>query len=146
MEQVSDKSSFQIILQSNNVDDLSEYWQDQCKYFYDELSSTLPEGSIKPLTLNTTEGGKAPDLIFFSSLVINELPAKLIAYIFVEALIESIKQWHQYRQSANISVKHPDGSILEISKQFLSKLLKYSKENSQLSIFEVLNHFKNSKE
>ena len=51
MEQIPDKSSFQIILQSDKVDNLSEYWQDQCWYLYDEISRALPKGSIKPLTL-----------------------------------------------------------------------------------------------
>jgi len=54
MEQIPHKNSFQIILQSDNEDDLSEYWQDQCWYLYDELSRALPESSIKPLTLESS--------------------------------------------------------------------------------------------
>jgi hypothetical protein len=56
--QISNKSSFQIILQPDKVDNLSKYWQDQCKRFYDEISMVLPEGSIKPLTLEGVVGEK----------------------------------------------------------------------------------------
>lgn len=52
--QVFDKSSFQIILEPDDGDNFSENWQDQCKYLYDDLYMALPEGSIKPLTLESS--------------------------------------------------------------------------------------------
>lgn len=146
MEQVANNHSFQIILQSDNGDNLSEYWQDQCKYLFDELSSVLPEGSIKPLILESSEGEKAVDLTYFSTLVVNELAPKFFAFVFVETIIEAFKNWFEYRKNSNIELKYPDGNIIELSISCLSELLKYSKENPQLSISEVLDHLKNFKE
>ena len=56
--QISNKTSFQIVLQHDKGNNLSKYWQDQCKCFYDEISLALPEGSIKPLTLEGVVRGE----------------------------------------------------------------------------------------
>jgi len=129
MEQVPDKISFQIRLQSDNEDDLSEYWQGQCWYLYDELSRALPEGSIKPLTLGGSTGERADITILFHAIII-EITAK----IFVEIVFEAIKNWHYYRQEANIEIKYPDGSIVKITKQSIPELQKYFDENPHLSM------------
>lgn len=139
MEQVFDKSSFQIILQSDNVDNLSEYWQDQCWYLYDEISRTLPEGSIKPLTLEGGVGEKADAITLFSHAIIIEITAKL----FVEIVFEAIKNWHYYRPEANIEIKCPDGSTVKITNQSMQKLQKYFDENPLLSICDAVNLLKN---
>lgn len=146
MDKVPNEDSFQIILQSDNVDNLSECWQDQCKYLYDEISIALPEGSIKPLTLEGIVGEKAVDIVLFSHLVINELAAKFVASLLIEIVFESSRKWSENRQGSSVTVKYPDGSVVTISKQYTSKLRNYYEENPQLSIFEVLNHFKNYKE
>lgn len=146
MGKVPDEDSFQIILQSDDVDNLSEYWQDQCKYLYDEISIALPEGSIKPLTLEGTVGEKAIDVVSFSHLVVNEIAAKFVASLFIEIVFESSRRWSKNKQGANVKVKYPDKSVVTISKEFIFKLRNYSKENPRLSIFEVLNNFKNLKE
>lgn len=145
MEQVSDKSNFQIILQSDNEDDLSEYWQGQCWYLYNELSRALPEGSIKPLTLESSTGERADIITLFSQAIIIEITAK----IFVETVFEAIKNWHYYRPEANIEIKCPDGSTIKITKQFIPTLQKYFDENQkyfdenpQLSVCEAVSLLK----
>jgi hypothetical protein len=146
MDEIPDEGSFQIVLQSDGIDNLSEYWQDQCKYLYDEISIALPEGSIKPLTLEGTAGEKAIDIVLFSHLIVNEIAAKFVASLFIEIVFESSRKWSNHRRNSNIKVKYPDESVVTISKQFIFKLRNYSKENPQLSIFKVLNHFKNFQE
>lgn len=142
MQQVPDKSSFQIILQSDNEDNLSEYWQNQCWYLYDELSKALPEGSIKPLTLESDARERADMLTLFSHTIITEITAK----IFVEIIFEAIKNWHYYRPDANIEIKCPDGSIVKITNKSLPKLEECLNENPHLSICEAVSLLKNSAE
>lgn len=139
MEQFPHKNSFQIILQSDNEDNLSEYWQDQCWYLYDELSRALPESSIKPLTLESSTGERADITIFFHTIII-EITAK----IFVEIVFEAIKNWHYYRPESNIEIKCPDGSIVKITKQSIPELQKYFDENPHFSICEFVSLFNNS--
>lgn len=142
MEQVSDKSSFQIILRSDSVDNLSEYWQNQCWYLYDEISRALPEGSIKPLTLEGVVGEKADILVLFS----HPLFIEITTTIFVEIIFAAIKNWHYYRPDASIEIICPDGSIAKITKQSLPKLQKHFDENTYISICEALSLLKTSHE
>lgn len=146
MDKVASEGSFQIILQSDNVEDSSEYWQDQCKYLYNDLYRVLPEGTIKPLTLEGPVSGKAVDIISFSHIVVDDFAAKCVASFFVEAIFVMFNNWSEHRLAANIKLKYPDGSTIKVSKFFFLKLLEYSKENPQLSIFQVLNHLKDFKE
>lgn len=141
--QVFDKSSFQIILEPDDGDNFSENWQDQCKYLYDDLYMALPEGSIKPLTLESSVGEKFVDGHLFSTISV--FVDHLVAYIVFEALMEVHKNWSEYRPTANFIIRYANESITQISQELLSELITYSKENRHLSILEVLNHFKNFK-
>lgn len=142
MEQVLDKSSFQIILHSNNEDDLSEFWQGQCWYLYDELSRALPKGSIKPLALESGKGEKADALTLFVHAVVIEITAKIL----VEKVFEAIKNWHRDRSYANIEINCPDGNTFKITKESLPKLINCFCENPHLSICEALSLFNNFNE
>ena len=133
--QVSDKSNFQIILEPDDGDIFSEYWQDQCKYFYDELFMALPEGSIKPLTLESSAREKTDITICFNFLI------DLVAGVCAHKVFDILKDWYEYRQHASIKIKCPDGSVVEIPKQSITKLSNFSCENPNLSICEALNHF-----
>jgi hypothetical protein len=141
MEQILDKSNFQITLQSDDEDNLSEYWQGQCWYLYDELSRALPEGSIKPLILESSKGERADIITLFHAIII-EITAK----IFVETVFEAIKNWYYYRPEANIEIKCPDGSTIKITNQSIPALQKYFDENPHLSICEAVSLFNNSAE
>lgn len=146
MGKLSGEGSFQIILQSDGVEDFSEYWQDQCRNFYYDLFNLLPKGSLKPLTYKGSLEDRTIDITSFSHIIFDEFATKLIASLIVEAIISASKNWYEYRQNANIKLKYPDGSTVKVSNKLLLKLLEYSKENPQLSIFQVLNHFKDFKE
>lgn len=139
MEQISDKNTFKIIIQSDNEDNLSEYWQNQCWYLYDELSRALPENSIKPLTLESGMGERTDITTFFHAIII-EITAK----VFVEIVIEIIKNWSYYRQDASVEIECPDGNTVKITKQSIPELQKYLNENPHLSICEAVSLFYNS--
>jgi hypothetical protein len=146
MDKVSGEGSFQIILQSDGIEDFSDEWQNQCEYFYNEFDRALPKGTIKPLALEAPAGGRVIDINSFSHIIVDEFAAKIIASTIVEALFVAFKNWSEYRPKANIKLRYPDGSIVRVSNKFFLELLEYSKENSQLSVFQVLNHLKDFKE
>jgi hypothetical protein len=134
------------MIQSDDGNNLSEYWQNQCENFYSDLYRTLPEDSIKPLALEGTVGEKSIDIVSFSNIIITEIAAQIVTSLLIKAIKEAYNNWSEYRQNDYIVIKYPDESMIKISNSFLSKLLQYSEKNPQLSIFEVLNHFKNFKE
>jgi hypothetical protein len=57
-----------------------------------------------------------------------------------------MKTWLEYRPTAEIELKCPDGSTVKISKLPLEKLSTFFKENPQMSICQGLNCFKDSNE
>lgn len=137
--QASNKNSFQIILQAEEGDNFSEYWQDQCKYLYDELYRALPESSIKPLTRKGSTGEKAVEITLFSTILF-EVASKFCA----RTILEILNNWYENRQNASIKITCPDGSIVEISRQLIHNLPKFSSDNPDLSICEAINRFINS--
>jgi len=143
--QIFNKSSFQIILQPDKGDNLSRYWQDQCKCFYNEIYMILPEGSIKPLTLEGVVGGKNSSCKLYNQLEVLTKPfaAEFIAFKFFEAFKEILKIWSNHQPTADIIIIYSDDSITKITQQFVSKLIEYSKKNQHLSVVQILNNFKN---
>ena len=97
--QYPDKSSFQILLQQDNGDNFSEYWQDQCKYFYDEISAALPESWVKPLTLESSAGEKAVDVSVFSNIIL-ELGSMFCA----RTIFETLNNWHEHRKMLSLKL------------------------------------------
>ena len=59
MQESPDKFDFQIILESEDVEDSSEYWQKQCSFLYCELNKNLISGSIEPMTSECEKGERA---------------------------------------------------------------------------------------
>ncbi|MDW5549471.1 hypothetical protein [Methanosarcina sp.] len=55
-----------------------------------------------------------------------------------------MKTWLEYRPTAEIELKCPDGSTVKISKLPLQKLSEFFEENPQLSVFEGLSSFMSS--
>ncbi|MDQ1252318.1 MAG: hypothetical protein QG646_1439 [Euryarchaeota archaeon] len=66
--------------------------------------------------------------------------------VFSDVILDAMKTWLEYRSTAEIRLKCPDGSTIKISNIPLSKLSQFFEENPQLSICKGLNRFKNSKE
>jgi len=142
MQQVVDKFNFSIILKSEDIEDSSEYWQGQCWQLYDSICRNLPDGWMEPVTLKGSEGEKTDLTTIFSTLGAFGIAGKVFADIFLDAM----KTWLEYRPTAEIEVKFPDGSTVNISKLPIAKLSKFFEDNPQLSICEALNRFKNSNE
>lgn len=139
MQQVLDKYDFSIILKSGGSEDSSEYWQEQCQQLYDSIRRSLPEGSIEPLNLESAQGERVDLVTIFSTLAAFGITGE----IFVNAILDSMKTWLEYRPTAEIELKCPDGSTVKISKLPLSKLSIFFEENPKASICEGLNQFKN---
>ena len=62
----------------------------------------------------------------------------------IDLIIDCMKTWLEYRPTADIDIKCPDGSSVKISKLPLSKLTEYFEENPKSSICEGLNRYKSS--
>ena len=136
-----DKSDFSILIMNSGVDNSSEYWQEQCQQLYDSIARNLPEGSIKPLEIEGAEGERVSLATLFSILAAAGITGK----VFVD-VIDCMKTWLEYRPTAEIELKCPDGSTVKISKLPLTKLSKYFEENPKTSICEGLNRFKSLNE
>lgn len=142
MQEFPDRFDFSIILKSEGVDNSSEYWQEQCCQLYDSICKGMPDGKIGPLKLKGSEGDRADLTTIFSTLVIFGVTGK----VFVDIVLDAMKTWLEYRSTAEIELKCPDGSTIKTSNLPLSKLSQFFEENPQLSICEGLNRFKNSRE
>lgn len=141
MQQGSGKSDFSIVLKSDGVDDSSEYWQEQCQRLYDSICRNLPENSsIEPLSREGSKGDRIVLETVFSTLVACGITGKVFADIFTEAM----KMWLEFRPTAEIELKCPDGITVKISKMPLAKLSNFFEKNPQLSVCKGLHQFKNS--
>lgn len=130
------------MLKSEGVDDASEYWQEQCWQLYDSICKGIPAGKIEPLKFQGSEGDRSDLISFFSTLASFDITGK----VFADIILDAMKTWIEYRTTAEIELKCPDGSTIKISNLALSKLSQFFEENPQLSICEGLNRFKNSRE
>ena len=133
-------SNFSIVLTSEDVETFSEYWQEQCCQLYSSICTNIPDGWIEPLKSDCSEGDKADLTTIFSTLAVFGITGK----VFAEIILEAMKTWLEYRPTAEIELKCPDGSTVKISKLPLTKLSKFFEENPQLSVFEGLSCFMNS--
>jgi len=133
---------FQIILKNNDEEDLSSYWQDQCQYLYHEIYMALPEGSIKPLILEKSIDEKVETITIFN--VLNILFIDVTAKIFVDLILEKIKNWCSDRHNVDIEIKCPDGSMAKIPKDCIPNFKNFIEENSNLLLCEAIIRFINS--
>lgn len=139
MEEVVDNSDFSIVVTSDGVEDPSEYWQEQCELLYNSIARNLPEGSIEPLKLEGAQGERVVLATIFSTLAAAGITGK----VFVDIIIDGMKTWLEYRPTAEIELKCPDGTIVKITKLPLAKLSKFYEENPKASICEGMNRLKN---
>jgi hypothetical protein len=143
MQQDSDKSDFSIVLKSGRVEDSSEYWQEQCQQLYDSIRRNLPEdSSIEPLNREGSKGDRIVLETIFSTLAACGITGK----VFVDIFTEAMKMWLEFRPTAEIELKCPDGITVKISKMPLAKLSNFFEKNPQLSVCKGLHQFKNSNE
>jgi len=137
MQGFADKSDFFLTLKSGYAEYSSEYWQEQCCQLYGSICRSIPDGWIEPLNVRGSEGERADLATVFSTLAVFGITGE----VFANVILEAIKTWLEYRPTAEIELKCPDGSTIKISKLPLAKLSKFFEENPQISVCEGLNCF-----
>ncbi|HEY3390746.1 MAG TPA: hypothetical protein VGK38_14305 [Prolixibacteraceae bacterium] len=142
MQGFSSKFDFSLTLKSSDAEYSSEYWQEQCCQLYGSICRSIPDGWIEPLNIKGSEGERSDLATVFSTLAVFGITGE----VFANVILETIKTWLEYRPTAEIELKCPDGSTVKISKLPLTKLSKFFEENPQLSVCEGLSHFMNSDE
>lgn len=106
-----------------SIEDYSEYWQEQCQQLYNSIARNLPEGSIKLSELESEKREKVDLVTVFSVLAAFGITRE----VFVNVILDSIKTWLEYRPTAEIELKCPDVSTVEITKFPLARLPKFLK-------------------
>lgn len=110
MEQDTKIPPFQLLLESENAEELSEYWQKQCCTLYNAINRNIDEGSIEPLTCKAAEGERAGIIAAFNVLSGSGLFVKSFGHI-----LDIVKVWLESRPKARVLMKFPNGSEIEIS-------------------------------
>lgn len=105
MENTSEKVDFQIVLESEEVDKSSVYWQRQCQTLYNTIRKNLSEGSVSPSNRKGGEGEKTDIIISFDVLTLTGITLNSF-YI----LIKLINIWERNRKRSNLKYKFRNGS------------------------------------
>lgn len=105
MENTSEKLDFQIILESEEVEKSSTYWQKQCQMLYDTIRKNLSEGSVASSSRKSGEGEKADIIITFDVLTFTGITLNSFCI-----LIKLINVWERNRKRANLKFKFRNGS------------------------------------
>lgn len=126
MPQALDKFDFQIIVESSDVDETTDYWQKQCSVLYSEFNNNLISGSIEPLASECESGEKA-DIC----MLLNVLIASSITKIALERILDVIDTWLENRSSAKVVLKFDDGSTIELPHQTKEEAFKLMEEHQR---------------
>ncbi|MDD3247260.1 MAG: hypothetical protein PHF18_10515 [Methanosarcina sp.] len=110
MEQETKIPPFQLLLESEEAEELSEYWQKQCCTLYNAINRNIMEGSIEPLTCKAAEGERAGIITVFNILSASGLSIKSVGHVF-----DVVKVWLDFRPKAKVVMKFPNGNEIEIS-------------------------------
>lgn len=125
MQVYSDKFDFQIIVESPEVSEATDYWQKQCSVLYRELKRNLISGSIDPLTPEYEKSEKGLDIIFYILL------ASGITLEAFDRIYDVINIWLENIRSAKVILKHKDGSIIELTHLSKSEAIKLMEEHQR---------------
>lgn len=126
MQVSSDKFNFQIILESKEVEESSEYWQEQCSFLFCELNKNLISGSIEPMTSECGMGEKADVDTLLNILLVSEITLNAFDRIF-----DTLNTWLEHRRLAKVMLKYEDGSIIELTRLTKSEAFKLMEEHHQ---------------
>lgn len=110
MEQDTKIPPFQLLLESEDAEELSEYWQRQCCTLYNAINRNIDEGSIEPSTCKAAEGERAGIIPVFNVLSASGLSLKSAGHVF-----DIVKVWLDVRPKAKVVMKFPNGNEIEIS-------------------------------
>jgi len=123
-QQIAEGKDFNITLESEEIEERADYWQKQCNFLYNKILKELPSGLIQPLSYESAEGEKAELITIFSTLVATGITTKAFDIIF-----DIIKIWLENRPHTKITLKYPDGSIIELSGLSKSEALTLMEEH-----------------
>lgn len=129
-QQIAKGWDFNITLESEEFDERSDYWQEECNILYSMIQGELPSGSIKPLSYKAGEGEKAEVITIISTLVVTGVAAKAFDKI-IDKIVDIIKIWQESRPKAKITLKYPDGSSVELSNLSIPEAKKTMKEHQK---------------
>lgn len=110
MQQVLDKFDFQILLESEDAEEASIYWQKQCQMLYDSLRKNLQEGSIDPVSHKCEENEKAIEILSYGTLSLVG-----ITFSSFQVILKLINVWERNRKKANVKLRVQDGSEFNLS-------------------------------
>lgn len=126
MKEAPEISDFQIIIESTEIDESTDYWQKQCSILYNEFHKNLISGSIEPLTSECGEREKSGvDSIF------NLLLASGITLETFDRMYDVFKLWLEFRNSAEITLKYEDGSTIKLTHLSKSEALKLMEKHQK---------------
>lgn len=126
MEETPEISDFQIIIESTEIDESTDYWQKQCSILYNELHKNLKFGYIEPLTSECEESERAG----IDSLL-NILLASGITLEAFDRMYDVFKLWLEFRNSAEVTLKYEDGSTIKLTHLSKSEALKLMEKHQK---------------
>ncbi|MDQ1252617.1 MAG: hypothetical protein QG646_1739 [Euryarchaeota archaeon] len=126
MEDDPETSDFHIIIESEEVDNSTDYWQKQCSVLYCELHKNLISGYVEPVTSECENGEKADVDTLFHILLASGITLKAFDRMF-----DVLKTWLEYRNSAKVTLKYEDGSTIELTHRTKSEALKLMEKHQQ---------------
>ncbi len=128
-------------MKSDEVEEFSEFWQDQCYKLYSSIKTSLPEGSIEHTIKGGDEGDRLDRIDLYSTLVVFGVTLK----IFRNVVLDFIKSWLKYRPKAQIILGCEKDPQIIIDNLSLPELEKFLQKNQYLKICEALKLFRDSK-
>lgn len=126
MEEAPEISDFQIIIESTEIDESTDYWQKQCSILYSELHNNLISGSIEPLTSECKEGERAG-----TDILLNLLLASGITLEIFDRMYDVFKLWLEFRNSADVTLKYEDGSAIKLTHLSKSEALELMEKHQK---------------
>ena len=121
---------FNIKLESDEFDERSDYWQNQCNILYNMMQTELPSGSIKPSGYKAEVGETAEIITILSTLIISGVASKAFDKV-IDKMVDILKIWQESRPKAKISLKYADGSEIELSNLSIQEAKKMMKEHQK---------------
>ncbi len=126
MKEAPEISDFQIIIESTEINESTDYWQKQCSILYSELHKSLISGSIEPLTSECKEGERAG-----IDSILHLLLASGITLETFDRMYDVFKLWLEFRNSAEITLKYEDGSTIKLTHLSKSEALKLMEKHQK---------------
>jgi hypothetical protein len=101
----------EITIESQDYSPGDSEWQEECHSFYEQIKSSIGEGSLEPRKLEVVEDGHRGGILeIFSTLT-----AGIASIGGLTAIIGVAKLWLEYRKGTEIELKFPDGTGIKLS-------------------------------